>query len=144
MRKTKRMILDKHPDVPGASYGNVKFIGYWLPSKKVLQMMYDDGRSEDTIDRFMSLPHPANFVDDNWNDIEKEKVIQYLKSGKEVEWWRGCSYCRFGCGSLEGSTDKSDGKWVWPEAFFHYIEKHNVKPPVEFLKDVLFIASVGM
>lgn len=118
------MILNNHPDAPRTSYGNVKFIGYWTSP------YYLERNRED-------LPNPKDFVDDSWDKKEKDIVINYLNTGQDIEYWKGFSYCRFGCGSLRGSTDKSDGKWVWPAAFYHYVDKHNVKPPIEFLKDVI-------
>jgi hypothetical protein len=36
-----------------------------------------------------------------------------------------------------GSHDLTDGVFVWPEGYAHYIEKHDVKPPREFIEHVL-------
>jgi len=36
-----------------------------------------------------------------------------------------------------GSSDLTDGVYVWPEGLVHYVEKHNVRLPTEFVKHVL-------
>ena len=35
-----------------------------------------------------------------------------------------------------GGTDLSDGHYVWPFGFAHYVEAHGVKPPQEFIDHV--------
>jgi hypothetical protein len=118
------MILDIHPDNPSEARG-MKAIGYWK-------------NSHDT-----ELPDPHNYVDTDWNEEDKEKVAEYLDSQKELVRWRGYSSCRFNCKSPDnprgilGSTCKSDGTYVWPEGFSHYIRVHSVKPPKEFLEHVM-------
>lgn len=36
-----------------------------------------------------------------------------------------------------GSADLSDGTYLWPEGLAHYVEKHHVRLPAEFVKHVL-------
>jgi hypothetical protein len=36
-----------------------------------------------------------------------------------------------------GSTCRSDGTFVWPEGFAHYLEEHAVRPPQEFIQHAL-------
>lgn len=82
------------------------------------------------------------FVDPN--DIEKaetidDRVIDYLKSGKELNAWFGYLYCRFNCGADNkylGGTDLFDGAFVWPEGLSHYLEKHKIKLPDYFFDHI--------
>ena len=32
-----------------------------------------------------------------------------------------------------GSREFTDGTWLWPEGFSHYVENHQVRPPAEFV-----------
>jgi hypothetical protein len=82
---------------------------------------------------------PKNLVDPNWDQRERELVIAYLKAGETAERWMGYAYCRMGCfdGRMAGemgSRDFTDGTWLWPEGFAHYLEVHQVKPPEEFVR----------
>jgi hypothetical protein len=40
-----------------------------------------------------------------------------------------------------GSSDLSDGFWVWPEGLAHYIEDHHVVLPDDFIRHVLAAPS---
>jgi hypothetical protein len=96
-------------------------IGYW--------------QNEDEID----LPIPSNFVDKTWNKTEQEEVVSYLKSAYLMPYASGgLSWCRFRCGNnANGSQEFTDGYYIWPEGLVHYIEKHNVKLPLEFINHCL-------
>jgi hypothetical protein len=134
------MILDRLPDRPGKQT-TLKFLGYWhsvaidpktkLPNKTGIEF---DRYAE----RFESLPVPSDFIDETWDPAERALVLAYLKGGKTYESWRGFSWCRLGCtGCMDmGTTDRTDGTYVWPEGFSHYVEKHAVKPPQEFIDHV--------
>jgi len=111
------MILDEHPDSPVEARG-MRAIGYW----------YNKHQAD--------LPDPHNFVDPNWDQIERNAIIQHLNEGRVVARWRGWSSCRF-CGQRNGSCCLSDGTYVWPQGFAHYLEAHDVKPPDEFINHVL-------
>jgi hypothetical protein len=39
-----------------------------------------------------------------------------------------------GCGERLGCCDLSDGEWVWPQRFEHYVEAHEVCLPDEFVE----------
>ena len=54
-------------------------IGYW----------YEEDRP--------NLPDPAWFIDENYSEPEKKKVIDYLKKGKRINSYMGYSLCRI-CG----------------------------------------------
>ena len=84
------------------------------------------------------FPDPAKFEYLNWSLEEKSKIITHLKNGKSVADWMGKSWCRFRCGENEmGSSCFTDGKYLFPEKLIHYIEKHHVRLPNEFIKHVL-------
>ena len=114
------MILARHPDIPRDL--GLKFIGYW--------QAHDN----------KNLPRPADYVDHRWSPRERMIVTAYLKNGQPWERWFGPSHCRFGCERDDvdmGCSDLSDGVYVWPEGFAHYVEKHDVKPPQEFIDHVM-------
>ena len=86
------------------------------------------------------LPDPQNFVDTFWDAKEREAVVQYLRMGSVGTRWMGYSYCRFNCGISDaemGDGTMTDGTYVWPEGFAHYVEKHGVRPPEEFVAHAL-------
>ena len=155
----KTMILSFCPDIPGKKHDpKRKFIGYWhaadidpesgLPQIDMTPNPHDGGPSfkEEQFEMYERLcgkgvlPFPCDFVDTSWNPEERDKVIAHLKSGQPFEYWRGFSWCRFGCDDKtgeQGTTDQSDGLYVWPEGFAHYVERHAIRPPKEFVDHVL-------
>jgi len=85
------------------------------------------------------LPEATAAVDPTWPLRERARVAAYLRSGRVIASYLGYSHCRFGCGipwTCMGSGDLSDGTWVWPEGYAHYLEMHKVKPPDEFLEEI--------
>jgi hypothetical protein len=137
------MILDRHPDQPGRRDGR-KYIGYWHSiaiDPKTLQVLPYQGLEFVKYEMHFGkagLPLPSEAVDSQWDPHEKALVLAYLRVGKTSEQWKGYSWCRFGCkGHAEmGTTDLTDGTYVWPEGFAHYIEHHGVRPPQEFIDHV--------
>jgi hypothetical protein len=139
------MLLEFHPDVPGRTYDRpYKFLGYWHS----VSVDQGDGLPVKTgadFDRYeeqlgpAAMPLPSDYVDESWDKTQREKVVNYLNHvGQVFEHWRGYSWCRFSCGERNmGTTDFSDGTYVWPAGFGHYVEKHGVKPPQEFIDHVL-------
>lgn len=80
-------------------------------------------------------PAPQILVDNEWDTEERKSVIQYLDNGAFLHRYKGRSWCRFGCEGINmGSAEFTDGEFVWPEGFKHYIEVHKVKPPEGFIK----------
>jgi hypothetical protein len=81
-------------------------------------------------------PYVEDLVDMSWganNRDEWTTVVSHLeKKGMERAAYKGSSNCRI-CGRINGSTDLSDGVWVWPKGFVHYVIDHYVKPPQEFI-----------
>lgn len=80
-------------------------------------------------------PRPQWLVDHRWDDTERTGVLAYLNWGVRVAGWCGYSVCRC-CrlsGPAMGSAERTDGEWLWPEGFGHYVEQHGVRPPDEFV-----------
>ncbi|MEH2348717.1 MAG: hypothetical protein V7K55_12045 [Nostoc sp.] len=97
-------------------------IGYWIKS-------LDD-------DQFLA---PQEVTGKLTPDIA-EQVVAYLRQGKLYTQYRGLSWCRFRHRCAEafmGSSEFTDGYWIWPEGLVHYVEVHRVALPEEFLADAL-------
>ena len=92
-------------------------VGYWRKYKDI----------EDTKE---NLPWPE---EGNLSLEDKRKITDYLIKGKEYAAWRGYSICRI-CGQINGSTCLTDGEFVYPEGYAHYILHHNIVPDVRLLK----------
>lgn len=97
-----------------------KRVGFWFDPKHP--------------DSTPGLPKVETMVDTSWGTKERNIVISYLGTtvGLESIAYRGWSDCRI-CGESNGSCDETDGEWIWPSGFLHYIEDHNVKPPQDFI-----------
>jgi hypothetical protein len=73
-------------------------------------------------------PEPADFVDENWDENERNHVAVFLESGT-VPWVQlGVSICRF-CGQENGFAECTDGVFLWPEGLAHYVREHAVRLP---------------
>lgn len=89
--------------------------------------------------RTKNLPDPRDSVEPTWDPVERLAVAEYLRRGRHDTPWQGHSWCRFRCGVADdemGAWDMTDGEFLWPEGYAHYVEKHGVKPPEEFLAHV--------
>ncbi len=118
------MILDKHPDAPQETAG-MKAIGYW-----------DDGRK-------LGLPDPKDFIDETWDPRIRRLVALYTATAPALISWRGYSSCRVCRALRNGSACLSDHAYVWPEGFAHYVERHSVKVPDEFVKHIVSKVKSG-
>lgn len=81
--------------------------------------------------------NPHEFVDPNPNGSVREALSHYLRSGNVAARYVGYSWCRFDCGIAEsemGSAELSDGVWIWPEGLAHYVARHDVRLPEEFVE----------
>ena len=104
-----------------------KFVGYWA------------GKHADPDDEYLTLRDPRDFVDNEWDDVERRKVSNYLDAGHPYVLFCGWSTCRFNCGTEGeemGCLDLTDGDWIYPEGYSHYLRKHKVKPPGDFLRHI--------
>jgi hypothetical protein len=104
-------------------YTELKRVGYWR--------MYPKSSA------FVKLPWPVEQADPTWCEAERERVVRYLRfAGRVHQAWFGHSRCRI-CSIDNGCQDMTDGTYVWPSGYAHYVEAHAVKPPEEFVKHVL-------
>ena len=111
---------------------DIKDVGYWRES--VPKGCYWPGKPPDKPE--YHLPDPTTVVDPEWEKENRDKIIAYLKSGEESAAYMGFPRCRFKCGKPDfemGTMDLTDGKYVWPEGLYHYVEAHNVKLPDDFI-----------
>ena len=90
-----------------------------------------------------SLPDPRELVDAAWaegNPQLAQRVVAYCRSAHVESYEMGYSHCRFSACDAEGKElgccNMTDGRFVWPEGYAHYIEKHAVRPPHEFVQHV--------
>jgi hypothetical protein len=103
------MILPHHPNRKNKPE---KAIGYWSDDVK-----------------------PQDFVE-SWDEAQRNAVVIYLGRGNKTLYrWRGISRCRF-CGISNGSQCITDGTYVWPSGFAHYLLEHGVKPDAEFVDHI--------
>lgn len=83
-----------------------------------------------------TYPWPQHYVDELQKETMISMIANYLDSGKFVEGYFGWSTCRI-CGCKNGSTELSDGVYVWPQGLSHYVREHKVRLPDEFIKHVI-------
>jgi hypothetical protein len=121
----------------------------WSPSRHLIGYWCDDRRAQrrawgkTTAERPESIPddemadgsffiHPRHLVDPGWARKERPRIVQYLSEAPVIAHFCGLSYCRFGCGP-NGAAEHSDGVWVWPEGLAHYLRRHDVRLPEDFV-----------
>lgn len=89
-----------------------------------------------------NLPRPQLLVSP-WPSAEQAAVQAYLRAGKTLVTYVGRSHCRFACGERAmGSTDLTDGTFVWPAGLVHYVDRHAVRLPAHFVAHVVARAAV--
>ncbi|QNE22453.1 hypothetical protein F1D05_36835 [Kribbella qitaiheensis] len=81
-------------------------------------------------------PDPANFVDAELDTAERSVIGDYVQRGEVVWGFGGVSTCRI-CGCENGSLELSDGTYIWPDGFAHYVLHHDVRPPERFISHAL-------
>src|SRR5262249_20587777 len=83
------------------------------------------------------LPDPRWLVRRNWRRRERRKGLGYLRSGHAYAGYAGYSYCRFRlCWTRPrrvGFFGLTVGEVVWPAGLAHYVERHSVCLPDEFI-----------
>lgn len=79
-------------------------------------------------DQHPELPDPRDLIDSSWDRSDRNVVVQYFRLGTHARAFMGLSPCRI-CGALNGAGEYTDGRFLWPEGFVHYIERHDLKPP---------------
>lgn len=76
-------------------------------------------------------PHPRDFVGDMPDD-DRDTLVQFLRNGLVARTMMGYSPCRM-CGVDNGSSELTDGTFIWPEGLAHYVEVHSVELPQVFI-----------
>ena len=111
-------------------------IGYWKREPAGDRIgMWEDEPVGDLADE-AGWPVVTDFVDEEWVDAERVRVASYLDQGL-VPWVQmGISPCRF-CGAANGSAERTDGAYLWPEGFAHYLRDHGVRPPVSVIRHII-------
>ncbi|MHA2427917.1 MAG: hypothetical protein ACXADB_07835 [Candidatus Hermodarchaeia archaeon] len=104
--------------------------------KKLIKVGFWSGNGEYN-DKYRDV---KDHIDTGWSPLIKEAVLMHLRAGKTDNHQKGWSDCRV-CGKMNGSTEQTDGTYIWPDGFAHYIIEHNVKPPQEFIDHVIRCAS---
>jgi hypothetical protein len=120
------MILSSYRDHQMDPPGKFRYIGYWT-SLWHTQSGYGE------------LPDPRAYVA-AMDSALQSLLVSYLDVGKNPlatvkAQWRGWSNCRI-CDCDTGSRCLTDGVFVWPEGFGHYVGEHSVRPPAEFIDHV--------
>jgi hypothetical protein len=98
---------------------------------------------------------PQEWVDEDWARENYRMIstclVPFLRAGYIESYEIGYSWCRFPECSAGGTKElgcatQTNGVFVWPEGFSHYVLKHNVRPPAELvdlaIKDVDKIMAV--
>ena len=67
----------------------------------------------------------------------KDVIVEYLKNGNVLMGYMGYSSCRLCDLHTNGTKDLTDGKYIWPQGLYHYVEEHNTPLPEEFIKHIL-------
>ncbi len=103
------------PEVPY----KLSIIGYWSDP-------------EEPPEWSRGLPDPRDLRGE-WDGAKRHKVLSHLRRGKVFRTFMGLSQCRI-CGESLGCQELTDGQWAWPGGLEHYVEKHAVRLPEEFLE----------
>jgi len=98
----------------------LKLIGHW------------SGTSEYEGD----LIHPQYLRDKVSDSRDRERLVEYLKSGLLIIECMGYSFCRLPGGPPDkemGCGYQTDGVWIWPEGLWIYVAQFGVELPDEFI-----------
>ena len=121
-----------HPPQESGSptlHTTLKLIGYWAPPPNRPRVQHLDHRDP-------PWPDIRRAVRIGWRSEVRERLIAYLRSGHRCNGALGSSACRFECRtnySYLGNGEYTDGEWIWPEGLPHYVERHGVTLPEEFV-----------
>jgi len=84
-------------------------------------------------------PLPSHAIHAEWDAAERERVITYLEQCYETGFMEPESHalCRLGC-APEQVTDRgagclTDGTWQFSASLLHYVRRHGLRPPEDFL-----------
>lgn len=87
------------------------------------------------------FPRPQWFVRPGWREDDRDRILSYLRNAPCYAASFGYSWCRFRTCDVPyeqmGSSDRTDGEWVWPAGLAHYVEEHEVMLPDEFVQTMI-------
>lgn len=126
-RAPRPMVISYAPEDPHKRRTKLH-IGYWAESSDPMKDSYEK--------RGVYLPWPGDYLDPEWNGHERNMVTAHLRDSPDLARHRQHGQCRI-CGVLCGSTDKTDGTYVWPVGLAHYVETHSLRPPPEFVHHII-------
>jgi hypothetical protein len=84
-------------------------------------------------DRSPDMPNPADFVDPDWDEDERDITSGYLSSGTIARAYMGYSPCRLCSDRNNGDREFTDGIYIWPQGLRHYVDEHSVRLPEKFV-----------
>ena len=123
-------------------------IGFWedgrfarvlQQSKSIQEELYRKKYIEKYRHRYKDdvLVQPHHLINELWYvGKDKNKIVKYLDEGKDIASYMGKSKCRI-CQQSLGSHDLTDGRYLWPEKFSHYISEHNICLPDFFFRHMV-------
>jgi hypothetical protein len=115
----------------------LKLIGYWKPLARPSPRRLPRPPRIDVPDH--GWPDVRELVDPGWRPGDRARIVRYLRAGHLLWGFLGNSTCRFDCGINRhacgtGSCERTDGEWAWPDGLAHYVERHAVRLPDEFVE----------
>lgn len=111
-------------------------VGFWAPPRTRHDNIFGSvlGALLETI---LPLPRAEDCIDLSWDHDERAVVLAYVDDRvRHGMGYMGSSLCRI-CFCHNGCADFTDGLYIWPEGFGHYIKEHGVKPPQHFIDHAL-------
>jgi hypothetical protein len=82
-------------------------------------------------DRSRGWPDPQELTGERSPD-DRGAVVAYLRRGTVFRHFSGRAECRI-CGDALGTQELTDGVWAWPDGLDHYVERHGVRLPEDFV-----------
>lgn len=95
----------------------MQYVGFWSDSKETA-----------TVER----PWPEGRPYGHIPDVGFLKKLKKVEEIADVKHFRGRSTCRI-CWDMNGSKEYHTDSWTWPEGYAHYVEKHNIEVPSNFV-----------
>ena len=87
-------------------------------------------------DRAEIYPSAHALVAHEWDEVERDLVVDHLRRGFVARAFMGYANCRI-CKAQVGNLEFSDGIYVWPEGLSHYVSEHGVRLPGSFVDHVI-------
>jgi hypothetical protein len=105
--------------------GGIVKVGYWW------------SKSPENQDYPQAVARDMEWVG-KWEFLNALRIVE---SAAIKNSYKGWSTCRI-CGCRNGSSEYTYKGFRWPSGFDHYIENHNIKPPLAFRDMVMRQAGV--